>query len=85
MPLGDPGHEGTALVVETVGGGAPRAGSVGGNLLRTSEPQRRQELAQRDLDAYTQRNNMQTLLIPIIEHPLVVENIDALCAHEACI
>ena len=33
-------------------------------------------------DAYTQRNNVQTLLIPIIEQPQAVENIDALCAHE---
>lgn len=32
------------------------------------------------LQAYTERNNAQTLLIPIIEHPEAVVNIDAICA-----
>ena len=32
------------------------------------------------LQAYTERNNSQTLLIPIIENPEAVMNIDAICA-----
>lgn len=34
-------------------------------------------------ERYTARNNAQSLLIPMIEHPEGVENIDAICALEA--
>jgi 2-keto-3-deoxy-L-rhamnonate aldolase RhmA len=37
----------------------------------------------RDFGQYAERNNADTLIIPLIEHPDAVENIEEICAHEA--